>query len=140
MTITHSELERWNKKYPPGTRCLLKNDDGTVTATETRSPAWVLPSGHTVVLLKGKAGGWNLQRLQMEEPPKMVGIPSIHDLAGEAYSNYCEAVGGVAFNGDPLPSWSDFCGDPNKEKQKLGWLRIGGLIHQKLTAQKGGAK
>lgn len=65
----------------------------------------------------------------------MQGVPSIHDLAGEAYAAYCEAVGGVAFNGDPLPNWREFCGDPKKEKQKLGWLRVGGLIHKKLNTQ-----
>lgn len=132
--MTQSEVDQWNAKYPVGTRCLLKNDDGTETATDTRSPAWKLPSGHVVVMIKGKSGGWNIQRLQMEQSPVMEGIPSIHDLAGQAYNVYCEAVGGVAFNGDPLPTWKEFCRDPKKEKQKLGWLRVGGLIHQKLCS------
>ena len=40
------------------------------------------------------------------------------------YSVYCEAVGGVAFNGDPLPSWADFAGDANKEKQADAWRSV----------------
>jgi len=62
-------------------------------------------------------------------------IPAINHLAKEAYDVYCEAVGGVAFNGDPLPTWSEFCADPKKQKQHLAWLRVGGLIHKKLNTQ-----
>lgn len=43
-------------------------------------------------------------------------------LAGEIYTAYCAAVGGVAFNGDPLPSWHEFYSDPNKTKQSEAWL------------------
>lgn len=44
------------------------------------------------------------------------------ELAGKMYDAYCEAVGGVAFNGDPLPTWKEFETDPNKQKQVKGWL------------------
>jgi hypothetical protein len=40
------------------------------------------------------------------------------------YSVYCEAVGGVAFNGDPLPAWADFAADPNKQKQADAWRSV----------------
>lgn len=43
-------------------------------------------------------------------------------IAEELYRVYCEAVGGVAFNGDPLPSWQEFYADPNKKKQSDAWL------------------
>jgi len=43
-------------------------------------------------------------------------------IAGELYRVYCEAVGGVAFNGDPLPNWETFSNDPSKKKQSDGWL------------------
>jgi hypothetical protein len=43
-------------------------------------------------------------------------------IAGELYAAYCEAVGGVAFNGDPLPCWMEFSHDPTKEKQIKGWM------------------
>ena len=38
------------------------------------------------------------------------------------YEEYCEAVGGVAFNGDPLPDWDTFYADPSKAKQSNAWL------------------
>lgn len=37
------------------------------------------------------------------------------------YTAYCEGVGGVAFNGDPLPSWEEFRADPAKAKQADAW-------------------
>jgi hypothetical protein len=46
-------------------------------------------------------------------------------LAGELYETYCEGVGGVAFNGDPLPDWKTFRADPLKQKQVRGWLAVG---------------
>jgi len=46
----------------------------------------------------------------------------IEQIAGELYTAYCEAVGGVAFNGDPLPSWSTFRADPKKGKQSDAWI------------------
>lgn len=35
---------------------------------------------------------------------------------------YCAAVGGKAFNGDPLPSWTEFSADPAKATQAGGWI------------------
>lgn len=43
-------------------------------------------------------------------------------VAKELYTTYCAAVGGVAFNGDPLPDWDTFAADPAKEKQSSAWL------------------
>ncbi len=43
-------------------------------------------------------------------------------VAEELYTTYCAAVGGVAFNGDPLPDWATFAADPTKEKQSSAWL------------------
>lgn len=42
-------------------------------------------------------------------------------LAKLMYTRYCEAVGGKAFNGDPLPGWDEFSTDPAKEKQANAW-------------------
>jgi len=42
-------------------------------------------------------------------------------LADTLYTTYCKEVGGIAFNGDPLPSWYDFARDPNKTKQSSAW-------------------
>ena len=46
---------------------------------------------------------------------------SIEDNADLLYSAYCKAVGGVAFNGDPLPEWTEFAADPSKQKQADAW-------------------
>jgi hypothetical protein len=43
-------------------------------------------------------------------------------IANELYTIYCAAVGGKAFNGDPLPAWDEFVADPNKKKQSDAWL------------------
>ncbi len=43
-------------------------------------------------------------------------------VAEELYRTYCAAVGGVAFNGDPLPEWAAFSADPAKKKQSDAWL------------------
>ena len=43
-------------------------------------------------------------------------------IAKELYTAYCKAVGGTAFNGDPLPDWETFSADPSKYKQSQAWL------------------
>lgn len=45
-------------------------------------------------------------------------------LAGRLYEAYCVAVGGKAFNGDPLPLWVEFSKDPNKQKQAKAWIVV----------------
>ena len=45
--------------------------------------------------------------------------------AGELYEAYCVAVGGVAYDGKPLPSWAEFSADPAKAKQVAGWEAVG---------------
>ena len=42
-------------------------------------------------------------------------------LAMLMYDNYCDAVGGKAFNGDDLPKSKEFFSDPSKQKQADGW-------------------
>lgn len=49
---------------------------------------------------------------------------TIEELAELLYERYCRAVGGVAFNGDPLPNWATFTTDPNKQKQASGWRAV----------------
>jgi hypothetical protein len=43
-------------------------------------------------------------------------------LAGALYAAYCMAVGGRAYNGDPLPNWDAFRSDPEKKKQSDAWV------------------
>lgn len=44
-------------------------------------------------------------------------------LAMKMYDDYCEAVGGKAFNGDDLPKSEEFFNDPKKQTQALGWVK-----------------
>lgn len=44
-------------------------------------------------------------------------------LAKKVYDTYCKAVGGKAFNGDPLPHSSEFFNDPTKERQANAWRK-----------------
>lgn len=45
-------------------------------------------------------------------------------VAKNLYEKYCQSVGGIAFNGDPLPSWEDFSADESKQKQVNAWLDV----------------
>lgn len=47
-----------------------------------------------------------------------------YELAAELYSTYCQSVGGVAYNGDPLPTWEEFIADPAKATQAEGWVDV----------------
>ena len=59
----HVLITHWNSVYPPGTEVDLREDDGAVTRTKTRSDAWVL-GGHTaVVQVEGKPGCFALDRV-----------------------------------------------------------------------------
>jgi hypothetical protein len=46
------------------------------------------------------------------------------EVAIKAYDVYCKAVGGVAFNGTPLPTGEEFFADVTKEKQANGWIAV----------------
>ena len=50
------------------------------------------------------------------------------ELAKKAYETYCEAVGGVAFNGYKLPTWEEFSSNESKQKQANAWLKVGEMI------------
>ena len=51
-------------------------------------------------------------------------------LAGILYTEYSRSVGGVAFNGDPLPSWEEFVNEGSKAKQVIGWHRVSGMAFE----------
>ncbi len=46
----------------------------------------------------------------------------IEKMAGELYTIYCQAMGGKAFNGDPLPNWEKFRADEKKKVQSDAWM------------------
>lgn len=45
-------------------------------------------------------------------------------IASILYHAYCEKVGGMAFNGDPLPDWPTFRADPFKKLQSDAWVAV----------------
>lgn len=51
-------------------------------------------------------------------------MPDIEAIAGILYAVYCEKVGGVAFNGAPLPKWEEFRADETKKKQSDAWVAV----------------
>ena len=55
-------------------------------------------------------------------PGNILGSLKTDELAGKLYTTYCAAVGGKAFNGDPLPPWSEFRADEKKTKQSEAWI------------------
>lgn len=60
-------------------------------------------------------------------PQDAVGTPTkseayFEELAGRMYTAYCKSVGGRAFNGDPLPNWTEFRSDNTKRVQSEGWV------------------
>jgi hypothetical protein len=60
-------------------------------------------------------------------------MQSRDSVAEALYTTYCEAVGGVAFNGDPLPAWKEFVADSKKQKQAQAWLSTADRAIQLLT-------
>lgn len=52
----------------------------------------------------------------------MIDIPTI---AGQLYEEYCYAVGGCSYDGQPLPSWESFNDDPTKSVQSNAWVQVG---------------
>lgn len=61
------DLELWNSLNPVGSPCDLIQNDGTMLRTKTRSVAWNLGHGQAVVLVEGKTGGWELERVRILE-------------------------------------------------------------------------
>lgn len=51
-------------------------------------------------------------------------MQDVEELAGKLYETYCREVGGLAFNGDPLPTWQVFRADETKRKQSDAWVAV----------------
>lgn len=63
ITFYEAFTKAWNKNVPVGTPVTLINDFGSEEETETRSEAWVTPSGSCLVSVKGRTGGYLAERL-----------------------------------------------------------------------------
>lgn len=77
------------------------------------------------VYFAGEPGSVEREQLKefFSETPPATEVPiDAETLAEVLYEEYCKAVGGTAFNGDPLPDWDTFYADPNKVKQANAWI------------------
>lgn len=50
-------------------------------------------------------------------------MDKIETTTNAAYTAYCEAVGGKAYNGDTLPTWEEFAKDETKRTQADAWRK-----------------
>lgn len=64
---------------------------------------------------------------------KTIKTMNTEKLAGILYETYCRKVGGKAFNGDPLPDWNTFRGDPAKTKQSDAWVATAAIAQETIT-------
>lgn len=48
--------------------------------------------------------------------------------ASHLYTIHSTAAGGVAFNGDPFPTWAEFSADPAKKKQADAWRVVATVV------------
>jgi hypothetical protein len=69
-----------------------------------------------------------LEELEKERP-QPENLPSDtmafeEHLAAQLYTCYCMAVGGKAFNDQPLPDWKEFRHDASKKLQSDAWVEV----------------
>lgn len=61
--------------------------------------------------------------IRLRSGPYQSALHAVAEVASIFYTEYCRAVGGKAFNGDPLPSWEKFATDVSKRKQAFAYLK-----------------
>lgn len=54
-------------------------------------------------------------------------------IARDMYDAYCSAVGGKAYNGQPLPQSDEFFADPHKQPQADAWRAAARVALKALT-------
>jgi hypothetical protein len=62
-------------------------------------------------------------------------MTEIEALARHLYNTYCTAVGGVAWNKDPLPTWEEFRADPAKKLQSDAWIVTAQAAKDRLCSE-----
>lgn len=62
----------WNERHKPGIGVTVKLDDGKLWHTKTRSEAWELGHRQGVILLEGRSGGYDLDRVRPMERQETV--------------------------------------------------------------------
>ncbi len=69
----------------------------------------------------------------VEPPPPRFEVDEFTEATARGfYDNYCAAVGGKAFNGDPLPPASEFFEDPAKTKQANAYRVAMGMLRDNV--------
>jgi len=58
---------------------------------------------------------------------------NLEDFAGQLYERYCQAVGGKAYDGKPLPLWKEFRGDESKRVQSDAWVRVAESAYDRMV-------
>lgn len=58
------------------------------------------------------------------ETANAVTAPDYEAIAGNLYTVYCKAVGGRAWDGNPLPDWNTFRNDATKRVQSEAWIAV----------------
>ncbi len=53
--------------------------------------------------------------------------PEIEKIAAQLYGTYCDALGGLAYDLQPFPSWTGLRSDPAKRRQTSAWLAVAAL-------------
>lgn len=71
-TAQQSRLAALWADVRPGTPVHVRRDDGSVTVTQTRSEAWLLPSGTAVIQVVGISGCYALDRVSLAGPAQPV--------------------------------------------------------------------
>ncbi len=61
MSIT---AEQFNNRIPSGSMVILTDDFGQEHVTKTRSEAWELGHGAAVVMVEGRSGGYDCNRIK----------------------------------------------------------------------------
>lgn len=102
--------EQWNREYPPGTPVRywpLKNGRDFID-TRTRSEAWELGHGETVVKLDGRTGGVCLSHIEVLSLAPSGGLTNRERMTGLARSfpTLARADGLEPFDPDKLDAWA----------------------------------
>lgn len=66
--------------------------------------------------------------------PRLQVDDETEDTARRFYDDYTSAVGGIAFNGEKLPSAEEFFEDETKQKQANAWRTVAGNALEHLHA------
>lgn len=108
-----SRASEFNKKYPVGTPVRYYPYIGSLSSTtKTRSPAWDLPDGHTLVSVDGVSGGVNIENIDgicddsLSVMTKDDQIDKLLDLIMDVIIENCERNDGI-FDSGGIVAYSD---------------------------------